>query len=54
MILVRKRVNVSRLESNIKLKAALTAARAASMPKDNIERALNGKNLSRRRGRGMT
>ena len=33
-------------QTNIKLKAALTAARAASMPKDNIERAMNGKNLS--------
>lgn len=50
MILVGTNGEALRLETNIKLKAALTAARAASMPKDNIERAMNGKNLSRRWG----
>ena len=31
--------------TNLKLEAAISAARAASMPKENIERALNGKNI---------
>ena len=37
----------SPLATNLKLEAAISAARAASMPKENIERALNGKNIGR-------
>lgn len=36
---------LSPIATNIKLEAAISAARAVNMPKENIERALNGKNI---------
>lgn len=33
------------IATNIKLEAAIQAARAVNMPKDNIEKAINGKNV---------